>query len=153
MLLTPYSCFNFDWCSWIEENNQRKVDILAAQMRIEQLQLRDQLLTAQNEMLKVCGIPHCYFNLVSAYITYGFYCYLLASVPSFFELFNFCYFHWHRWTRPISKGRSQNWMRWWRNFLGQEASSVFTSPQNWRHVINHQCIRHFIRANISPFIW
>eukprot|EP00268_Persea_americana_P033775 TRINITY_DN33406_c0_g1_i3.p1 TRINITY_DN33406_c0_g1~~TRINITY_DN33406_c0_g1_i3.p1 ORF type:complete len:206 (+),score=43.74 TRINITY_DN33406_c0_g1_i3:598-1215(+) len=39
--------------SWIEETNQRQADILAAQLRNEQLQLRDQLLTAQNEMLKV----------------------------------------------------------------------------------------------------
>nr|XP_019705878.1 kinesin-like protein KIN-12E isoform X1 [Elaeis guineensis] len=36
-----------------EEVNQRKSDILANQVLIEQLQQRDQLLTAQNEMLKM----------------------------------------------------------------------------------------------------
>lgn len=45
--------FRFDFRSWIEETNQRQADILAAQVRNEQLQLRDQLLTAENEMLKV----------------------------------------------------------------------------------------------------
>ncbi|KAG1338676.1 putative kinesin-like protein KIN-12C [Cocos nucifera] len=39
--------------SLVEEVNQRKSDILANQVLIEQLQQRDQLLTAQNEMLKV----------------------------------------------------------------------------------------------------
>ena len=33
--------------------NRREADILAVQMTVEQLQERDQLLTAQNEMLKV----------------------------------------------------------------------------------------------------
>ncbi|KAM7488000.1 hypothetical protein LguiB_025484 [Lonicera macranthoides] len=37
---------------WISEINQREADILASQMTVEQLHERDQLLTAQNEMLK-----------------------------------------------------------------------------------------------------
>ncbi|XP_077240478.1 phragmoplast orienting kinesin 1 isoform X2 [Tasmannia lanceolata] len=39
--------------SWIEEINQRQEDILAAQLTAEQLQQRDQLLVAQNEVLKM----------------------------------------------------------------------------------------------------
>ncbi|XP_017696808.2 kinesin-like protein KIN-12E isoform X2 [Phoenix dactylifera] len=39
--------------SLAEEVNQRKSDILASQVLMEQLQQRDQLLTAQNEMLKM----------------------------------------------------------------------------------------------------
>ncbi|XP_058076722.1 kinesin-like protein KIN-12F isoform X2 [Magnolia sinica] len=39
--------------SWIEEINQRQVEVLDAQLTVEQHQQRDQLLTAQNEMLKI----------------------------------------------------------------------------------------------------
>ncbi|XP_039128058.1 kinesin-like protein KIN-12E isoform X2 [Dioscorea cayenensis subsp. rotundata] len=39
--------------SWLEEINQRKVEMLTCQVKVERLQQRDQLLTAQNEMLKL----------------------------------------------------------------------------------------------------
>ncbi|KAH7676329.1 Plus-end-directed kinesin ATPase protein [Dioscorea alata] len=39
--------------SWLEEVNQRKVEMLTCQVKVERLQQRDQLLTAQNEMLKL----------------------------------------------------------------------------------------------------
>ncbi|KAF5191840.1 Kinesin-like protein kin-12c, partial [Thalictrum thalictroides] len=39
--------------SCIEEINQKETDILAAHVRLEQLQQRDQMLTTQNEMLKM----------------------------------------------------------------------------------------------------
>lgn len=41
------------YCSCISEINKKVADILAAQMTVEQLQERDQFLSAQNEMLKV----------------------------------------------------------------------------------------------------
>lgn len=37
----------------MSEINKKVADILAAQITVEQLQERDQLLSAQNEMLKV----------------------------------------------------------------------------------------------------
>lgn len=41
-------------CSCTSELNQKEAEILKAQVSLEQLQERDQLLSAQNEMLKVC---------------------------------------------------------------------------------------------------
>lgn len=45
--------FKFCYCSCISEINKKEGDIAAAQMTLQQLQDRDQLLSAQNEMLKV----------------------------------------------------------------------------------------------------
>ncbi|KAJ0979998.1 hypothetical protein J5N97_015472 [Dioscorea zingiberensis] len=39
--------------SWLEEINERKAEMLACQVKVEQLQQRDQMLRAQNEMLKL----------------------------------------------------------------------------------------------------
>lgn len=47
-------------CSCSSILNQREADILAAQINVEQLKERDQLLSAQNDMLKVFMI----FNAV-----------------------------------------------------------------------------------------
>lgn len=43
-------------CSCLHEINKKDADILTAQLTLEQLQQRDQLLSAQNEMLKVISI-------------------------------------------------------------------------------------------------
>lgn len=40
-------------CSCISEINKKEADIIAVEITVEQLRERDQLLSAQNEMLKV----------------------------------------------------------------------------------------------------
>lgn len=60
--------------SCIAEINLKVEDILAAQMTVEQLKERDQLLSAQNEMLKVSIINR--FNLQPCS------CYWIALLPS-----------------------------------------------------------------------
>ncbi|XP_058111057.1 uncharacterized protein LOC131254022 isoform X2 [Magnolia sinica] len=42
--------------SWIEEINQQQAEALDAQLTVEQLQQRYQLLTVQNEMLKLVAV-------------------------------------------------------------------------------------------------
>jgi hypothetical protein len=45
--------FMFCCCSCISEINKKESDIIAVEITVEQLRERDQLLSAQNEMLKV----------------------------------------------------------------------------------------------------
>lgn len=58
--------------------NRKEADIFTVQMTLEQLQERDQMLTAQNEMLKVTGTLCCTYprlgnKCLSCYFTFLFF--------------------------------------------------------------------------------
>lgn len=59
--------FFFNTCRCISEVNRSKTDLLTTQITVEELQERDRLLTAQNNMLKVPlkqSISHNYENIL-----------------------------------------------------------------------------------------
>lgn len=89
ILLTTH---NNMWLSCISELKTKEADILATQIALQQLQERDQLLCAQNEMLKVCQKTYLWFEFPKELKKN-----LIVTVSG-------------RWTRPISWGRLQNWM-------------------------------------------
>lgn len=64
--------YNFklkNWCRLIQENNQKKSQVLDSQLKVEQLKRRQQLLNAQNELLQVSFSPFTVLVLFYADLT------------------------------------------------------------------------------------
>lgn len=54
--------FFFLLIRWIEEIERKQAEMVAAQIALEKLRLRDHLLTTENEMIKVGNVVNFFFN-------------------------------------------------------------------------------------------